>query len=236
MHPHLKALIAAPIAHRGLHDGNASVWENTRSAFEAAIIGGYGIELDVQLSADNEAIVFHDLTLDRLTKASGAVRSKSSDALRELPVGNTNDVPEPLSDILDLINGQVAVVVEMKDNGNDNADLAAAVSKAVNAYSGAIAVMSFSQDLLQHIKEIGIHCPIGLTTEGSGTKALEAHNAAYELGISFVSYHVHALPNAFVDDARTRGMPVITWTVRSPKDAELTYKHADQITFEGFTP
>ena len=55
----------APIAHRGLHDGNQARWENTLPAFQAAVDGGYGIELDVQLSSDGAALVFHDEKLER---------------------------------------------------------------------------------------------------------------------------------------------------------------------------
>ena len=58
---------------------------------------------------------------------------------------------------------------------------------------------------------------------------------AYE--ISFVSYAVNHLPNHFVDFVRDKlNMPVITWTVRNPRDIEQTRMYADQITFEGFDP
>src|SRR4051812_40726647 len=67
----LAALGARPFAHRGLH-GNGRV-ENSRAAFEAAIAGGFGMELDVQLGRDGEAMVFHDYQLDRLTEATGDV-------------------------------------------------------------------------------------------------------------------------------------------------------------------
>ena len=236
MHASLAALIAKPIAHRGLHDGNVAVYENTRSAFLAAIDKGYGIELDVQLSSDGEAIVFHDSTLDRLTALSGPVRDRTAADLAQTAIGTNADGAEPLGDNLALIDGRVPVVVEMKDNGADNAVLAKAVAQAVGAYDGSVAVMSFAQDLLRFVRANGIDCPVGLTAEGVGSKSLAAHSAALDIGIDFVSYHVHALPNPFVSDVRAQGMPVITWTVRTPEDADLTYRHADQITFEGFEP
>ncbi|MEN0001312.1 MAG: glycerophosphodiester phosphodiesterase family protein [Pseudomonadota bacterium] len=236
MHASLAALIAKPIAHRGLHDGNVSIYENTRSAFVAAIDKGYGIELDVQLSSDGQAIVFHDSTLDRLTALSGPVRERTAADLAQMMIGTSTDGAEPLGDILMLIGGRVPVVVEMKDNGADNALLAKAVTQAIGAYDGPVAVMSFAQDLLRHVQNNGVNCPVGLTAEGVGSKSLAAHVAALDIGIDFVSYHVHALPNAFVSQVRAQGLPVITWTVRTPDDADLTYRHADQITFEGFAP
>ena len=69
--PALDWLTARPLAHRGLHDASASVIENTASAFAAAIAGGYGIECDLQVSADGEAVVHHDDALGRLTEGSG---------------------------------------------------------------------------------------------------------------------------------------------------------------------
>ena len=67
-------LIARPVAHRGLHDAAAGIVENTPSAFAAAIAGDYAIECDIQISADGEAMVFHDQTLERLTEGSGRRR------------------------------------------------------------------------------------------------------------------------------------------------------------------
>src|SRR4028119_1994931 len=69
-------LVAKPIAHRGLHDKANGIIENTLSAAEAAIARGQPIELDVQLTADNEAIVFHDFDLDRLTGDNGPVAER----------------------------------------------------------------------------------------------------------------------------------------------------------------
>ena len=74
-------LTARPIAHRGLHDAARGVVENTLPAFEAAVAGNYAIELDVQPSADGEAVVFHDETLDRLTEARGPVAALTTAAL-----------------------------------------------------------------------------------------------------------------------------------------------------------
>ena len=71
-------LVERPIAHRGLHDARYDVPENTLAAFEAAIIGGYAIELDLNLSADGRAMMFHDGTLDRLTQFEGPLASRTA--------------------------------------------------------------------------------------------------------------------------------------------------------------
>ena len=77
--PDLGWLVARPIAHRGLHDIAAGVIENSASAAEAAIAGNFGIECDVQLSADGQAVVFHDFVLDRLTGEKGRVIERKAD-------------------------------------------------------------------------------------------------------------------------------------------------------------
>lgn len=233
----LDFLTRRPIAHRGLHDGNVARYENSLSAFDAAIAGDFAIELDVQLSADNRAIVFHDETLDRLTGETGDVGQRSANALRHVRLGDTDDHIPTLAETLERVAGRVPVVIEMKDNGPRNSSLAKAVAADLADYEGPAAVMSFSHALLAAYADTGSDAPLGLTAEGTGAHALAEHNKAFSHGISFVSYHVEALPNRFVEHVRKDlGLPVITWTVRTPDDVKATRLHADQMTFEGFAP
>ena len=232
----LPFLTARPIAHRGLHDGNRARWENTPSAFEAAIAGRFAIELDVRLSADGAAMVFHDADLGRLTGAVGPVAARTADELGALAVGGTADRIPTLRETLAHVGGRVPVVVEMKDSGNRNGALAGAVAAALEGYAGPVAVMAFAHALIGAFGDTRAGVPLGLTAEGVGARALAAHEAALDLGIDFVSYQVTALPNRFVDKVRARGMPVITWTVRTPGHVALSRAHADQMTFEGFDP
>ncbi|MGB7404326.1 MAG: glycerophosphodiester phosphodiesterase family protein, partial [Pacificimonas sp.] len=73
----LAELSARPFAHRGLHAPDGAI-ENSLAAFDAAIDAGLGIELDVQLSREAMAVVFHDATLERLTDEEGAVFDRSA--------------------------------------------------------------------------------------------------------------------------------------------------------------
>lgn len=230
-------LTRRPIAHRGLHDGNVRRYENSLAAFRAAIEGGFGIELDVQLSADGVAIVFHDATLDRLTGETGPVAQRTAEALRTISLGNTAERIPTLADTLQAVAGRAPIVIEMKDNGTRNEELAEAVADTLSGYDGPVTVMSFEHDLLAAFRATGSTAPLGLTAEGIGKEAMAEHEKALAFGISFVSYHVKALPNSFVVRVREEfSMPVITWTVRTPEDVEATRLHADQMTFEGFLP
>lgn len=237
----LDALTARPIAHRGLHDGNKTIMENALSAVLAAADAGYPVEIDVQLSADNVAIMFHDATLDRLTAQTGPVRARTAAELATIALGATTDTPLPLATVLAALGGRVPIVVEMKDNGADNPALAAAVAADLLAYDGPCAAMSFAYDLVAGFAALAPTIAVGLTAEGSTDDAVDAHRAfldsAAARGVSFISYGVNDLPNAFVADIRaTRGMKIITWTVRDTATHARCRDHVDQITFELFTP
>ena len=108
----LRALIAKPFAHRGLH--GAGRLENSRAAFEAAIAAGVGIELDVQASADGEAFVIHDYELERLTQGDGSVRTLGAAELKRIRLKGSDETIPTLSEILTLVNGRAALLIEVK--------------------------------------------------------------------------------------------------------------------------
>ena len=227
----------APIAHRGLHDGNQARWENTLPAFQAAVDGGYGIELDVQLSSDGAALVFHDEKLERLTGRDGQIHELSVSDAAGTMIGGTADTIPTLPQVLELIGGKVPVVIELKGNLGHDTGLVAVVAKALDGYQGEAAIMSFAH---WHIRNFAAQAPgvvCGLTAEGSRSGQMESHFSMLAHGIDFVSYNVDELPNPFVSFVRERlAMPVITWTVRDETQVARTHEHADQMTFEGFHP
>jgi len=73
------------IAHRG---ASAFAPENTLAAFRLAIaLGADGIELDAQLSSDGQAVVIHDLRVNRTTNRTGLVENFTARELQELDAG-----------------------------------------------------------------------------------------------------------------------------------------------------
>ncbi|MEO1613683.1 MAG: glycerophosphodiester phosphodiesterase family protein, partial [Pseudomonadota bacterium] len=109
------AFLTAPIAHRGLHDRAAGVIENSRAAVAAAVEAGYGIEIDLQLSADGEAMVFHDDELTRLTAERGPVRDRTAIELRRIDLDGGDEGIPTLAEILDIVRGAVPLLIEAKD-------------------------------------------------------------------------------------------------------------------------
>lgn len=228
-------LTRRPIAHRGYHDLNRSRWENTLSAFDAAIERDYAIECDVHLSADGVPVVFHDSVLNRLAGRDGFVHEMSAAELNQLKVGGTDDHIPTLAEMLARVRGRVPLVIELKGVEGKDTGLVAAVAQTLEGYRGEAAIMSFDHWLVRRFADDAPGIPAGLTAEKRTIPALEAHFSMLAHPISFVSFGVSDLPNPFVSFVREKlAMPVITWTVRNEEARAATFAHADQMTFEGF--
>jgi glycerophosphoryl diester phosphodiesterase len=229
-------LIERPIAHRGYHDGNREVWENTLSAFSRAVEAGFAIECDLQYAADGVPVAFHDNDLQRLCNLPGELRERSSSELGLLSVGGTKDRIPTLKQLLNLCAGKVPLVLELKGRKGDDEGFADAVLEALEGYRGEVALMSFDHWLLKDLKSLDAPYPIGLTAGGNNPDTFFVHDEAMQLGLEFISYFYGDLPNPFIAAQRQRGIPVITWTVRDEAARRHTFAHADQMTFEGFDP
>lgn len=229
-------LTERPIAHRGYHDLNRTVWENTLSAFARAADAGFAIECDLQYAADAIPVVFHDDDLKRLCGIEGDVRARTAGELGLLPIGGTADRVPTLRQLLHLVKGRVPLVLELKGRKGDDEGFAMAVLDAIEDYDGPVALMSFDQWLLKDLKEIGTIRPVGLTAEGVRPENFAVHEAAMQLGLDFISYYYGHLPNDFISRQRDLGKQIITWTVRDDEARTITALNADQMTFEGFDP
>ncbi|MGB8818514.1 MAG: glycerophosphodiester phosphodiesterase [Rhizobiaceae bacterium] len=226
-----------PVAHRGLHDGNKKIWENTFPAFSAAIEHGFPIECDLHMTKDGVPMVFHDSPLKRLTGEDGHIRDKTAKQMAELHIGGTSERVKTLDEMLAHVAGKAPLVIELKGDEGHDGSMVKIVAKSLSKYRGKAAIMSFDHHL---IRDFAKHAPDiagGLTAEGIKDADIEAHFSMLAHGISFVSYSVHHLPNRFISMVRTKlKMPVITWTVRTVEDLAKTYAEADQATFELINP
>src|SRR3954468_6949980 len=107
-------LTARPVAHRGLHHATAGVIENTASAFAAAIAGGFGIETDIQITADGEAMVHHDFALGRLTLGSRQLAAMTAAGLKEVPLKATTTRIMTLGELCAFVAGRTPLLIEVK--------------------------------------------------------------------------------------------------------------------------
>jgi glycerophosphoryl diester phosphodiesterase len=233
----LSWLTARPIAHRGFHDLNGACWENTLSAFAAAAERGYAIECDVQLTADGVPVVFHDGDLKRLAGEDGFVWQRTAAEMAALRIGGTQDHPPTLDELLRLVGGRVPLVIEAKGTPGRDQGLVAAIGQRLKHYEGKAAIMSFDHWLIRDFSKDAPGIPGGLTACGRRDHEIEAHFTMLAHDIAFTSYAAGDLPNRFVSFVREKlAMPVITWTIRDQPAIDLTFKYADQMTFEGFEP
>jgi glycerophosphoryl diester phosphodiesterase len=242
-------LTARPIAHRGLHDRSRGIVENTLSAADAAVAGGFAIECDVQDTADGEAIVFHDHTLERLTGGHGPVRERNAAELTALAVAATDDRIPTLEVFLARVAGRVPVIVEIKSRFDGDLTLTRRTVTVAAAYDGAVAMKSFDPAVVGALRGIAPNVPRGIIAqagydgrEWQGLSDEARHAMANLLHLShtqpdFVSWRVGDLPLAAPFLCRHLGkLPVMTWTVRSDGDRRRAAAHADQMVFEGFVP
>ncbi|NTJ64294.1 glycerophosphodiester phosphodiesterase [Agrobacterium rhizogenes] len=229
-------LTERPVAHRGYHDMNKQVWENTLSAFSRAIEAGFAIECDLHYASDGVPVVFHDDDLQRVCNLPGEVRERTSAELGLLSIGGTKDKIPTLKQLLQLCDGKVPLVLELKGREGDDEGFAESVLEVLEDYKGHVALMSFDHWLLKDLKSLEAPYPVGLTAEGNKPETFFQHDEAMHLGLDFISYFYGHLPNPFVTAQRQRGIPVITWTVRDEAARKHTFANADQMTFEGFDP
>jgi len=241
-------LTARPIAHRGLHDG-ASAIENTTSAFQAAIDGGYAIETDVQITADGEAVVHHDFALGRLTLGSRQLAVMTAAGLKEVPFKATSDRMITLGELCTFVSGRVPLLIELKSRFDGDMRLAERSAAVLKGYSGPAAVQSFDPAPLERLRDIAPALPRGIVAERyyehsewldlspSQRRSLAFLLHAPRTRPHFVAYRVKDLPSPGPLIARYLfGRPLLTWTVRNEEDRQHAKTWANQMIFEGFRP
>ena len=164
-------LRGATFAHRGLH--GPGVPENSLSAARAALARGFGIECDVHKSSDGHPIVFHDETLQRMTGQRGRLADHSAAQLGAMPLGGSADTIPTLRQLLDLVNGQVPLLIELK--APDNRPIGAlclAVRRVLEGYRGPYGVMSFDPRIVRWYDVHSPHVVRGLVISEQDDKAL----------------------------------------------------------------
>ena len=232
----LQWMIDRAIAHRGLHDVSKGIYENTLSAARAAVKGGYNIELDIQPSSDMVPMVFHDYELERLTSESGDTRTVAAHTLTKIFIKDTKDKIPTLEEFLNIIDGKVGLVIELKGRKNEDEGFVAAIADLLSTYKGDAAIMSFHHHILRDARKIAPYLPLGLTAEGDERSYKRHKRIAEECNVDFISYYVKELGCKFVQEFTQTGRKSISWTVRSKEDQAYSDKFVDQVTFEGFKP
>jgi glycerophosphoryl diester phosphodiesterase len=238
-------VFAPPVAHRGLWSP-AGPPENSLGAFEAACEAGYGIELDVQLSSDGEAMVFHDSDLRRMTGRSGRVSDFTADELADMRLAGADERIPSLADTLTLVGRRALVQVELKTPPGEVGPLEQRVHEILIDHAGPVAVIGFNP--YSHAWFADRHPKVlrGLDSDsysGVGARRMapeqrQAYARLEHVAIArphFLALSLDMLPHPEAARLREGGMPVVVWTVRSPAQWEQVKGCCDNLIFEGFS-
>ena len=242
-------LTARPIVHRGLHDAASGLIENTAGAVRAAIAAGYGVEVDVQISADGEAMVHHDAVLGRLTEGDERLDRLSAAALKRVTFRGSEERMMTLGELCDLVGSRVPILAELKSRFDGDDRLPSRVAAVLTSYTGPVAPMSFDPMQLALLRQKAPRLPRGIVAAkyrphpywdqmpvwlrcgmGSLLPALTARP-------HFVAYAIDNLPALAPFLARhALCLPLLTWVVRTEAERQRAARYADQMIFEGFRP
>ncbi|MBN1777004.1 MAG: glycerophosphodiester phosphodiesterase [Clostridiales bacterium] len=242
-HPDADKLLGKLYAHRGLHDGNRQVIENSMKAFSLAVDGGYGIELDVQLTRDNQLVVHHDASTARICGADRIITQTDYADLPSLPDGS----PIPLfTDLLALVAGRVPLVVEIKSHGDHDKTAAAALAH-LRVYQGPFCVESFHPQIVRYVR---LYAPDVIRGQLASGKPYTGKAKSY---ISHFT-HKHLLhnfrgrPHFIAYDCKHRASPslllakslfgafLVAWTIKDQPLLDKARRRYASWIFEGFTP
>ena len=232
-----------PIAHRGLH--TKDIPENSLSAFENALKNNYAIELDVQFTKDKEIVVFHDENLKRMTNDTRNIEDVNYDELKNLRLGNTNEIIPTLEEVLELVDSKVAILIEIKDC-KDYIELSEKTYEILKGYEGNYAIQSFNPFILEWYKNNASEVIRGQLS-GTFTEGSESLNSFEKFVLknmllnfkskpNYIGYELEGIPKSKLESLRKKGVPIIVWTVKNKEDMEKAYKYSDNITFENFLP
>ena len=232
-------------AHRGLYTKDGVVPENSLAAFDAAVKAGYGIELDVHITADDHIIVFHDDVLSRLCGTPKKVRELTYAQLNECRLLNTDQRIPLFSDVLTLVGGRVPLIVEIK-NGKKNKTLCEKTAALLDDYTGAYCIESFNPMIVGWFRKNRSHVVRGQLA--AGRRQYQGRSFWQGLLLSgllvnavsrphFVAYrHEDARGKLSLWFTRLIRAKLVGWTVREQKDVAFCTRFFDAIIFEFIKP
>jgi len=237
-------LFSPAVAHRGLWSPDGPP-ENSLGAFQAACAAGYGIELDVQITADGEAVVFHDHTLDRLTGAEGRLSDRSLADLRELRLAGTDEAIPTLAEALVEVGHRALVQIELKTPFGEVGPLEKRVSEVLLDHNGPTCVIGFNPyshawfadhhpQILRGLDSYGWNDESAMKLSPEIRKSLANLEQVELARPDFLALDVKMLPGDRAEHFRSAGMPIIAWTVRSAEEWARLKPFADNLIFEGF--
>jgi glycerophosphoryl diester phosphodiesterase len=237
-------LFHPPIAHRGLWSPEGAP-ENSLAAFQAACEAGYGIELDVQLTADGEAVVFHDANLARMTGAEGRISDHTAADIAKLRLKGADETIPTLADALTLVGHRAMVHIEIKTPFGEVGPLERRVYEVLIDHNGPTCVIGFNPYshawFADHqpkvLRGLDSHAYAASESRHLAPEVRKKYAQLEHVSLArphFLALSLDMLPHPKATALRATGMPVVAWTVREPSQWEKVKPHCDNMIFEGF--
>ena len=226
------------IAHRGYHNIEKGIPENSMKAFAEAIKNDYIIELDVHLLKDGEVIVFHDDNLKRMTGINKKIKECTYEEIAEIQLKETDERIPLLKAVLNLVDGKVPIIIELKTDLRCG-KLEKEVIKLLEQYNGKYAIKSFNPLSVNYFRK---HSPSTIRDQLASDfkndkmfilkKVFLKHMLFNFISKpDFISYDIRALPNKKIQKLREKQL-ILGWTARSDEEMEKAKKYCDNVIFE----
>ena len=241
--PSFEWLLARPIAHRGCHDTERNIFENSLSAFEESVSRRYPAELDVRLLADGEVCVFHDENTNRMTGIDRQVSSLTTEELSTFRLRGTDSTIPLLSTVLERIGGKVPLLIELKSS-TVAGPLERNTAALLSSYRGKAAIQSFNPHTVRWFYTHAPDIPrgqLGGRMRDTDLTALQKILMRTLLCTvysrpHFVTFESAVLPCIPCNLVRRRRLPLLAWTVQSDAEERRIRGLCDNIIFEGYLP
>ena len=231
-------------AHRGLHTNDGRVPENSIAAFRAAVAAGYGVELDVQFTADKQIVVFHDDDLKRMCGVDKRVDELTYDELKQLRLLDSDQSIPLLSDVLNVLDGATLLCEFKSMRSYTDTSLCEAALPLLDAYKGAVCIESFNPFMVRWFRRCAPHYIRGILSKkfekGEVAQVLRFPlSSLFANGLcrpDFIAYQHTDHSQFFFRICRLFHPTTIAWTVKSPTEEQAANPHFDTIIFEGYLP
>ena len=222
-----------PIAHRGLYNSVAP--ENSMAAFNRAIERGYPIELDIRLTKDNKVVVIHDSNLKRLANDKRKVEDITYRELAKLKLLGTKEKIPLFNDVLEKVDGDVELLIEIKSCENI-IKLLEITNNILKDYKGKYAIQSFDKRVIEWYEVNNIEVIKGLLVKNQSSlnyiNSESIENQKSFDNIDFISVSLAIIDNQQIQYLRSKGLKVLTWTIKNTKRLDKANKYSDNYIFE----
>ena len=225
------------IAHRGLHK-NKMIPENSMLAFKAAIEKNYAIEFDINITKDNQIVVFHDDDLNRLCNKKENIEDVSYDFLKDLNLYESNEKIPLLKELLDEVAGKIPLIIEIKKHKNIGL-LENILLEMLKEYKGEYFICSFEKDILLWLEKNKPKEIRGLIFESLLIKFKKYEKIAFlykyfKSKADFISLEDKLIDSSIYDFCKKKELDILVWTIKDKKSFQNIDKKVSAVIFENF--